>query len=283
MDPALERLVTVMGRRIFFDIATCGCGSGCKYCYVKSSEIPQSLISIDDAMEIANNLIRLYSGKSMIISFCPNTEPFKSNSSKDIILSVIEKLSTHGFIFQISTKEVISDETLSRVNSMCSFPKQVFFNISIPMITESGHWEPKCSPVMQRFHNIQNISRHESLTSCLYIKPFLEETLKDRTKFFDLLKIYPPDYIVIGFEFADKSAVMPCTMLHNPETASQLSIKDLSKMGAFAKEMKDSFPQITNFSSVCNVNQCFSLQCEIQLNKYDELYCDGCLLCKGEV
>lgn len=272
-----EQFITVSGDRIFLDIASSGCGNGCLYCYVNSRNDSQILIDNEMIDQICEFLIDLNQNRDYkVISFCPNTEPLKNSRSIEIVCEIINRLARFNYIFQISTKEILDHHTLIILNRLCQFKKQIFLNISIPVVTSSSRLEPFCQSAKARFLNIDLIAQYPNLSSCIYIKPFLNETIEDKEYYIDAIKNHHPNYLVVGFEFKNHNIKMPCTILHHSETASSIFNFDLNSMHCFVSELKEVFLGKINYSSICNIYQGFNLKCEISLNQFYKPCCFEC-------
>lgn len=278
MNGILEKLVQVVNKRIFVDIAYSGCGSGCKYCYVDTYNKKQLLISEEIISDITDWIIDNHTNNSFI-SLCPNTEPFKSQESTALVILLLKKLARFGIPFQISTKENVKPSILKDINDMCVIKNQVFFNISMPLISKAQVYEPYAGSIKVRKSMINNIHNFENLTSCIYIKPFLKETTLDKSEFISIINESRPDYVTIGIEFneANKLDHSTCTSLYRKEIATKLlDCNKIGKMILFAREIEQYTSYNITFSTNCQIINAFNFTCYLKLNQYNSTMCQNC-------
>ena len=130
-------LISYGENRIFVDIAYYGCGSGCQYCYTIKPNEKQKLITVDDKNNIINSLLKTKNLCDKIVSFSPNTEPFKSTESINTFTDIIREISTSGVYIQISTKEAMDVKCIELLNSLCKKNGQIIINVSLPFLTNT--------------------------------------------------------------------------------------------------------------------------------------------------
>lgn len=254
--------IKYVDNRFFVDIATSGCGSGCIYCYIKGSNEKQILMDeckFKESLQSIKNSSYFVKGKQgSIISLCPNTEPFKSKESSQIIKYVLESLLPLGNPIQISTKELIPIEILEFAQKNCIHEKQVYINISTSCISKANIIEPNASPIEVRFNNFEIIKNYNKLTSCIYIKPFTQNTWNDLDKYIELINIYMPDVACIGIDFKKNTILEePCDLLyHSKDIVDKAFHSDIkSKIISFREKIKDKTLIPVFHSSTCIISK----------------------------
>lgn len=275
----LEVLVQYEKRRIFIDIAYKGCGSGCLYCYSTSASDKQDLISLYDVDRICESILKkLDDSIFYIISFCPNTEPFKSDESCDLVIKIIKKLVHKRVAFQIATKEIIPLNVLATLNELSRFKNQIFINISMPYL-ETKVIEPYAGTCEERIKNIRNIKDFPNLSSCLYIKPYNSLVEKNLDKYMKLVREKRPDFVCIGMKFEGKSASNDmCRTMYNREIAEKTISKN-NLDGLFKiKEDLEKEGVLVYLSSTCIIVNCLKIECEHELYKYKSEICQKCAI-----
>lgn len=187
--------------RVFVNITSEGCGSGCSYCYVTNFRGPQVFLSADDVDDSVEQMLkdpRFQPGPyGTIVSFCPDTEPFKNEQSTRLVLRAARRLLPLGNPVQFSTKEIVPDEVLRVVGAQATGPDQVVFFLSATSVTAADRIEPHAAPIPDRLANIARL-RAAGLRSCLYVKPFLPATHKDCDQFIEAVRTHRPDAVVVG-------------------------------------------------------------------------------------
>ncbi len=260
MIPIANNINYINGR-FFIDIATSGCGSACTYCYISNPGKKQILIDETDFEQslkcVINNSNFITGKQGSIISLCPNTEPFKSKESAKYVISVLSNFLPLGNPIQISTKEVIPIEVLEYAQNNCIFEKQFFIHISTSCITKAHIIEPCASPINVRFNNFNIIKQFKKLTSCIYIKPFTNNTANDLEKYIDLINKYRPDVACVGIDFK-KTTILekPCDLLyHSKKTVSKALDKNVqSKITYFRNEIEKRTEIPIFHSSTCIIS-----------------------------
>ena len=272
MGEEWKSLLIQEGKRVFLDIAYRGCGNGCKYCYVPSASEEQKLASYKDlsqAIECLNN----YPKCPQIISFCPNTEPFKTAGSIDRVLFVLRGLQDQRYHIQISTKEYMSNLLLQKLNLLAEKNK-IFINISIPFL-ESYKIEPGASNVEQRILNLERVQHYSHLKCGLYIKPCTQKAIDNVDQYIAIAKRTHPDYVCVGVIF-EQSTDIPCTTLHRKKDAIQVITTQKNLLVAFAAKIRISVQCPVVYSSVCAISQLSRYPCLLNLWQYDIDICNGC-------
>jgi DNA repair photolyase len=193
--------------RVFINITVQGCGSACSYCYVTDHRGIQVFIGKEEIADSIDWLLkdeRFTAGRrGTIISFCPDTEPFKNDDSCELVLQVAERLLPLGNPVQFSTKERIPQEVIDRVEAAVADRDQVVFFLSATTVTNAARIEPHAAPIEDRLGNVERL-RAAGLRSCLYIKPFIPATAKDIDRFIDLVNVYMPDAVIVGILYTSR-------------------------------------------------------------------------------
>ncbi len=259
--------------RIFIDVAYYGCGSGCKYCYVTSASENQVLASYEDLTQVVKYLNRHYQNKKCIISFCPNTEPFKTKDSIDRVLFVLRGLQVGKYNVQISTKEYICDTLLNELNILAKH-NAIFINVSMPFL-DMKEIEPDAANIKERISNIERIQRYSYLNCGLYIKPCSQKAINDVEKYIAIVNQTKPDYICIGVAF-DKKMDFPCATLHRENDAMIIISAQKDLIIKFAQKIKASVQCPVVYSSICAIFQKNCCNCFLDLWHYDKSLCDSC-------
>lgn len=275
---SVKELITEVPGRLLVDIAYEGCGNDCKYCYVDSRGKKQRLVSYLDTITLIRLISDIIDRKGFtIISFCPNTEPFKSQESTDRVLLLIEHLKEKNCCFQISTKEYLSNELLERINR-AAFESPIFINISIPVI-DDPNIEPGALNANDRFDNIKRIHRFGNLKCGLYIKPVLISTLRKAYRYVELIHEYKPDYVCTGAMF-DVVIENMCTSTYIPEIATMILEKQANGLIEFNRLLEENVMAPVIYSSICIIYKTLNKKCELRLWEHDKLMCKNCA-CMG--
>lgn len=271
---SVKEFITEAPGRLLVDIAHKGCGNDCRYCYVSSRGEKQHLLSYYEIIELYELLGDLIDIKGFtVISFCPNTEPFKSQESTDRVLLIIEKLKEKKCCFQISTKEYISNELLERINKLaCEFP--IFINISIPIL-DNRNIEPYALYANDRFDNIKRIHKFDNLKCGLYIKPVLNDTLNKADKYIILINEYLPDYVCTGALF-DIVIENMCISTYNPEVAAKIFQNQANSLMRFNQKIKENVPVPIVYSSICAIYKTLKKECKLRLWEHNAHMCEKC-------
>jgi DNA repair photolyase len=230
--------------RYFIDVTIDGCGSGCSYCYIKNPKKEQKLMERNLFNESIDQLVHdrdFEVGKrGSIISLCPNTEPFKSKNSTISITDVLRKFLPLGNPIQISTKEVIPVEFLQFTQNNVQYEKQVFFNISVPCITNANKIEPNAAKIENRLKNFVVIKKFDRLSSCLYIKPFLHYSYNDIDHYLEIITNYEVEYVCVGLYLKKKSwNISYCDLLYqnNDMIKKIIDLTTIDKLNKFKVEI----------------------------------------------
>jgi hypothetical protein len=271
----LDNLIQKEAGRIFIDIATEGCGSGCSYCYIRKPLAPQQLISKSELDFLINHVKKMISDND-ILSFCPNTEPLKSEESRMYIHKIIDSFRSQNVIFQISTKESISPEFLKMLNDIRTV-NPIYIFVSIPFL-EVNIYEPNASSINDRLENFLKIHKYENLRSCFYIKPFSPSNIVKKDDFCKLILEFAPDDICVGMHF-NKGFSQPCSMLHNPVKAEELFKEtDTSDFYTFSQYLRKNTGKKVFHSSVCILANNTKTNCLLNMSCIDKFFCRDCLL-----
>ena len=218
--------------RIFFEVSKRGCGNGCRYCYNPDSHEDQVLL---DAIELRNSLTAfsvlpnsLFGRKGNIISFCPNTEPFMSTSSSELVYNAIDYFLNYRNHLQLSTKGEIPIGILELIKSKRHYYGQVLFFVSISCISGSSYLEPNAISVFKRLENISKCADF-GIPCCLYIKPVLKETVDDAEVILNILTKYSPKYVCVGVHYPKRQSLAHGNLRHpaHPELASDGNMENI--------------------------------------------------------
>lgn len=278
MQEKYKDLLIEENGRVFVDVAYRGCGSGCKYCYVPSSAEKQLVASYEDLGHVVAYLNRCYQNAECIISFCPNTEPFKTQDSIDRVLFVLRGLQGGRFHVQISTKEYISDPLLHELNTMAG-QNAIFLNISMPFL-EMKEMEPGAADIKQRISNIERIRSYPYLRCGLYIKPCSPKAVDDIEKYIAVINHAQPNYVCIGVAF-NKNSDTPCATLHREDDAAAVISAQKDSIMEFAQKMKAVVRCPVVYSSICAIFQENYGNCSLDLWRYDGNLCSSCSVFHG--
>ena len=273
MDSKYWDLLIIEKDRTFVDIAYSGCGSGCKYCYVPSASEKQVLASHEDLIKIVDYLNNSDLKDGHIISFCPNTEPFKSIESTGRVLFLLQRLQENRYYVQISTKEYIDDALMQELDALAK-KNSIFINVSMPILS-SQEMEPGTANIEQRFSNIERIRLYPYLRCGLYIKPCFRNAVDNIERYATIISRAKPDYVCIGPAF-DKNTLTPCATLHHSEDAALLIPAQKSIFLDFSEKLSLSAKCPIVYSSICAIFQTKQHKCSLGLWRYDENICCSC-------
>ncbi len=280
MPEKFHDLIIVENNRVFIDVAYHGCGSGCKYCYVLSSSEEQLLASYEDLEKMVWYLSVNHILDNRIVSFCPNTEPFKTRESAERVLFIIRKIKENQCYIQISTKEYIDYNILLELEKLAG-DNIIFINVSMPFLNIS-EIEPGAASIKRRVKNIENVAWCTHLKCGLYIKPFTKSAFNNLHWYIEIINKILPDYVCIGIAF-DKKAKIPCTSLYHQEDAEEVIAIQKNMLREFALQIES----ITNcrvvYSSICAISQIAQIGCTLDLGRYEKGFCKGCVFTKNKV
>lgn len=280
MYDIISDFIQIYNKRVFVDIASNGCGSGCVYCFTKNPEKQQALLEIPVIDEICNTVLNLPNCNDCIISLCPNTEPMKSKESRKLILRIINRLIDAVKFVQIATKEEIPESFLNELSNMSKRTGQIRISVSLPYLNFANILEPGAAPVYDRLKNFDNIKKYDQLLSVLYLRPFNKQMIVDKQLYIDLIKRYQPDNICLGAEFVPKVAEnQQCTYMYNNDLKSSIFEKpEIDEIFDFADFVRKNTGSKVFFSSVCNIANCSDYGCVLKLGNHDMRYCKDCEL-----
>lgn len=207
-DTDEHKTIIFSGQRMFINITRTGCGSKCFYCYIQGADEPQDFYSeiyLKQSIMRAIESTRFIKGKEgTLISFCPNTDPFKVYDGSILVCSLLEYILPLGNPIQISTKEIIPSNIINIIKNRMIHQGQVVLFTSISSISNCQHYEPKAPPVTVRVTNFHSC-RLANIHSCLYIKPFFPDIAKDKSELIELLNLTHPNAICIGIYYKKSS------------------------------------------------------------------------------
>lgn len=196
------------GSRLFVNVTTNGCGSGCTYCYISD---PASEQQVASANVLRQNLGSAIGSSSFvpgplgsIISMCPDSEPFKTEESTDRVLMAATMFLELGNPMQFSTKERVPDEVISQIGRNQQWDGQVVIFTSCATISKASTVEPGATPPLERFVNFEAGRRH-GVHSCLYVKPFVAATGRDAELFGGVIDHFEPSSVCVGMHYMTPS------------------------------------------------------------------------------
>lgn len=280
MNNTISEYIQIFDKRIFFDVASDGCGSGCIYCFSKHPANPQRLLTEKKVVEICDKILCLPECGKSILSLCPNTEPMKSEESRKVVKRIIDKLVNSVKFIQISTKEMIPLEFLQYLNSVAKFPGQIRISISLPYLRDVELIEPGAEMIKRRIKNFDNISKFSNLVSILYLRPFNRQMIQNKKTYVELINKYKPDDICLGVEFVPKvNGEQFCTYVYDKKHADNIFENvEREEIFHFAEYLRSNTKRKIFYSSTCNVANVSDYGCRLNLKKYDERYCQDCKL-----
>jgi len=271
-----------MPGRVFVNITTHGCGSGCSYCYIDGPTQSQNQLShaeIVSSLDWLRRHPRFQQGPSgTVISLCPDTEPFKTTTSAQRIGWILQRVLPWGNRIQIATKEQVPAEILMAIERHRAALRQVVLFTTITTISRAKSIEPHAAAPDARAKNFESC-RLASVVSCLYIKPFLPATAHDYTAFAELAGKARPDAICVGVLYKSTDVGQPLTHpVHGRMQSPGLEPSCL----AFAERLKRDTQVPVFHTAVCvSAWASASLAAPRIWLDYPEL-CVGCRDCAGE-
>lgn len=266
-------LLTLAPGRILIDVASEGCGSCCSYCYVPSKGKFQKLASFEEINSLCDYVCNTTCKDTFtIISFCPNTEPFKTQDSIDRIIFILQRLVILECCFQISTKEVIPDSVIKKLHSI-SLIRPIFINISMPTLDCTQ--EPFAANPRLRLSNFYRLRNFPSIKMGLYIKPVINDTIKCCNEYIQIIHEYMPDYVCTGLLFNIEGNNY-CVSTYNDDVALQLVDNQYGMLSDFANIIIENTKCMHSFSSICIIYRLLRKKCQLKLWKYDVDICDNC-------
>ena len=274
MKESVNSKYIIRDNRIFLDICEEGCGSNCAYCYVQDKNKPQVLLSQKQILLICN-MVKDKVDTNTIISLCPNTEPFKSIESTQLILFIIRFFLPLGCYIQISTKEKIPEMFLKEISYI--HESRIFINISMPYIIGAERIEPKAAPVNDRLENFKRIQSYPGVHCCLYIKPFQVKDDEEQKLYIQYIKEYNISVVCVGPQFNVKIE-LPCTSLHDRVIAKKLMEEQSERINDFIITLREYTSARVYTSSICCIYSEIHKKCKMELYQYNEIMCKDCNL-----
>lgn len=280
MNNSISKYIQKFEKRIFFDIVADGCGSGCIYCFTKHPTLEQILLSRDVINNICDEIIKLPDCNETIISLCPNTEPLKSEKSRELIELIVKRLSMKVKYIQIATKEKIPLQFLNFLNKNARFAGQIRISISLPYLQNVDVIEPYAANIFDRIDNFNRIRKFPNLVSILYLRPFNQQMLINKEIYGNLILEYCPDDICIGAELVPRvDGEQFCTYMYDNRLAPGIFEKvEKEKIFEFAGYLRKKAHCKIFYSSICNIANCSNYGCVLNLQQYDMRYCEDCAL-----
>lgn len=283
MNNSISKYIQIFDKRIFVDVASKGCGSGCVYCFSKYPSHMQELLSVKDISDICDKIMDLPECNESIISLCPNTEPMKSEESRRLTKVIVERLASKVKFIQIATKEKIPMQFLSFLNENAQYSGQIRISISLPYLNNVDNIEPGAAEIANRLDNFNNIKRFPNLISVLYLRPFNRQMLLNKEEYINIINTYKPDDICLGAEFVPRvDGEQLCTYMYNKQLAPEIFQNvDKADIFRFADYLRKGTDCEVFYSSICNITNCSDYGCKLKLYEYDQAYCKDCILHKS--
>ena len=195
--------------RVFVDVASSGCGSGCSYCYIDAPAAQQITLAAEDVEAITHQLVasdRFVPGsRGTLVSLSPNSEPFKSEESVEAVSRILQTVLPLGNPIQIPTKEIVPQKIVDILDRLATDERQVVIFISLSSFDSAHRLEPHAAPLSQRLYNGTIIHGHKA-QSCAYIKPFLASALSEIDSFVEAINSSQFDVACVGMRYAAASA-----------------------------------------------------------------------------
>ncbi len=202
--------------RVFVNLGTSACGSGCSYCYVPSGRSQPY-----DAREVEAATTRFLESPQFVpgrngtmITFGGNTELFRGCDLMDSLIRTLSSVCRFGNPVQISTKQVVSGESIRAIRACAEYSGQITLFVSCASISEAAAVERAADPPAKRWATFANL-RAAGLRAALLIKPWLGSSTER-----DL-----PEFAKIAFEH-DLDAVCLGALYVTPEISQRLSSFD---------------------------------------------------------
>lgn len=255
-DKLQYKNITKTNNRFFIDVGK-NCGSGCSYCYLEGNDVNQRVFEKKYFLDSLNSISLdndYRNGKEgSIITLSPNTEPFKTQKSINLVKEVLAKFCQLRNRIQIATKEKISEKIFKYINKKMQYKKQVLLSVSMPITSKQKTIEPFTADIDERLNNLKLAKDYKVATS-LYIKPILKETINDRDKFIEIAKDYNPDFICVGMKYKkrDKEDKGFDTLYKNKSHYKHLmELPSNSQITSFTNELRKRTGYIVFNCSVC--------------------------------
>lgn len=271
-------LITYGENRVFVDIAYSGCGSGCKYCYVSTAKEGQKLITEKSKKDIVETLLSIADLKNKIVSFSPNTEPFKSDESVKLVIDIVRQIIQSGVSIQISTKEKIKCEYIKLLNDLCVRQGQIVINVSVPVLTDYDKIEPGAADIEDRLENFRAIHNYDKIKGCLYIKPFtVSYSYNYLNNYISIINQYDIEYVCVGMVFYKNNLIDTCRSYYNDKIMNDTIQKnDIDKMQQFAEEIRSKTSAVVVFSTTCIFVNLSFCKCSAKFYQYKPFLCKNC-------
>jgi organic radical activating enzyme len=203
-DVEIFRPVVWEHGRVFVDIATAGCGSGCSYCYLSKPEEPATYLSENQVSALLDDLTShsdfIPGQHGTLVSLSPGTEPLRNSSAVRNTRMILEKVLPLGNPVQLPTKERIPNPIIEVADSSTQFPGQLVVFLSLATMTRSPQIEPGAAGLVERLKNI-DLVRGTKLRISAYIKPFLRSAVDELDDFITTLNKTQPNFICLGMRY----------------------------------------------------------------------------------
>jgi hypothetical protein len=194
--------------RIFLDLASQGCGVGCRYCYIAE---PAAGVRPLPVAQIRATLVQLM---EVLGSARPESPPLLTigadtevSAHPDIVRNAEECLAfgaEHQLPAQLATKFPLPPSLLSCLNSWpAQAPTPVVFT-TITTVTRFRELEPGAPPPIVRADNF-SLPRQRWLSYAL-VKPFHSASARDSDELLDLFLRKRPDGVVVGAHYQHEPA-----------------------------------------------------------------------------
>lgn len=165
--------------RVFVDLGTSACASGCTYCYVlPGRSIPYGWREIESALDGLLESRRFVPGKSgTIITFGGHTEIFRSRALIELLIRALPRVCQFGNPVQVSTKQFVNEETVRAIQNCGRYVGQISLFVSCASISTAILFERAADPPRKRWATFSNL-RIAGLPCSLLIKPWLGGTTR---------------------------------------------------------------------------------------------------------
>lgn len=261
--------------RVFLDICVQGCGSRCAYCYVKTKDSPQVLLTKSQIDKILACIASCKCCNDMIVSLCPNTEPLRSDESMKMIIYICKFFLSRGSFVQISTKEYVPEWFLKELEKFDT--SRLYINISVPFLSNHEAIEPGAATIENRLDVFYRIKKHPHINLCLYIKPYFKKDSEEQRQYIDLIKALKIKYVCVGVKFIDNTDEWPCASLYHSESAGSLIKEQWDEINHFSSELRQLTDAYVFYSSVCVINCAYHRKCNMQFFDRHTSVCKNCL------
>lgn len=250
---AFLRSKTDPSARVFVNITRRGCGSGCSYCYVEEFQAPQVLLSeqeVVSAIEATMAEPLFVNGREgTIVSFCPDTEPFKTEISTELMIKAVTLAASRGNRIQISTKEVVPLTFWKACSKLQRYYGQFVVFVSLTTFRKAATVEPFAAVPEQRLTNFA-AAKADGIAACLYVKPFTKVTGSDLWFFQAAVAASRPSAVCVGMIY--QSSVPAVESMGKHPAHAELSTRGVTtSLENFVAALEKSCDVPIFYTSVC--------------------------------